>query len=67
MENDEYFANKLADKTFHGMTRCERYGMTWGCRIECPVLQSHECELKDSNNKELYQEYLTVSRLNNSK
>ena len=41
-----------------GMTDCERYGMTWGCDIDCPVLQRGECELKDDENKELYQEFL---------
>lgn len=52
------FANTLADTVFIGMNACYRYGMTWGCDIDCPVLQAGECELKDSDNKELYQEYL---------
>ncbi len=41
------------------MTDCERYGMTWGCDIDCPVLQSGKCELQDTDNKELYKQYLT--------
>lgn len=53
-------ANTFSDKVFIGMTGCERYGMTWGCDIDCPVLQSGNCELKDSENKELYQEYLSL-------
>jgi hypothetical protein len=52
------FANFLADRVFLGMTECERYGMTWGCDIDCPVLRDGRCELKDSDNKELYDEFL---------
>ena len=54
----ESFANMMADNTFLDMTGCERYGMTWGCNIDCPVLRAGECELKDDENKELYNEYL---------
>jgi len=41
------------------MTDCEKYGMTWGCNTGCPVLRAGKCELKDDENKELYQEYLS--------
>jgi hypothetical protein len=41
------------------MSECYNYGMTWGCDLDCPVLARHECELKDAENKELYQEFLT--------
>lgn len=41
------------------MTDCEKYGMTWGCNVDCPVLRAGNCELKDSDNKELYEEYLS--------
>lgn len=27
---------------------CERYGMTWGCDEDCPVLNRGECELYSS-------------------
>ncbi len=40
------------------LSRCENYGMTWGCDTDCPVLQEGECELQDSENKELYEAYL---------
>ena len=36
------------------MTDCENYGMTWGCDVDCPALRRGECELQDSENKELY-------------
>lgn len=52
------FSNTLADGIFLGMNDCERYGMTWGCDIDCPVLRSGKCELKDNENKGLYEEYL---------
>ena len=42
-------------------TDCERYGIMRGCDIDCPVLRSGDCELKDGVNKELYQEYLAES------
>lgn len=67
MSNDkENFAHEIL---YHdggmpkGMTRCEKYGMTWGCDVDCPVLQAGKCELKDSENKDLYQEYLNTTRL----
>lgn len=37
-----------------GMSDCEHYGMAYGCNEECPVLRAGECELQDSENKELY-------------
>jgi len=40
------------------MNDCYKYGMTWGCDVNCPVLQRGECELKDDDNKELYEEYI---------
>jgi len=41
---------------------CFKYGITWGCDIDCPVLQRGECELKESDNKDLYQEFLNEQR-----
>lgn len=37
------------------MTDCEKYGMTWGCDEDCPVLLDGKCELQDADNKELYE------------
>lgn len=44
------------------MTDCEKYGMTYGCNEECPVLLAGKCELKDSDNAELYQRVLANER-----
>jgi hypothetical protein len=40
------------------MTDCEKYGMTYGCNEDCPVLIAGKCELQDSDNKELYERAL---------
>jgi hypothetical protein len=40
------------------MNDCEKFGMTYGCTINCPVLQDGKCELQDYENKELYNEFL---------
>jgi len=28
---------------------CERFGMTWGCKSDCPVFERGECELQEEN------------------
>lgn len=50
------FANTLADFTNPMMSDYERYGMTWGCDIDCPVLNRGECEFKDTECKDLFKE-----------
>lgn len=40
------------------MTNCEKYGITYGCDEDCPVLRAGKCELQDSDNKELYKKVL---------
>lgn len=61
-ENKSMLANTLADLGFDGghppMTDCERYGMTWGCDKDCPVLNAGLCEEKFGESKELYYELL---------
>ena len=52
------FSNTLADSVFLGMNECYRYGMTWGCDIDCPVLRSGKCEFRHNENRDLYQEFL---------
>lgn len=37
---------------------CFNYGIVAGCDIYCPVLQRGECELKNEENEDLYNEYL---------
>jgi hypothetical protein len=44
------------------MTDCEKYGMTYGCNEDCPVLIAGKCELQDSDNKELYERALENER-----
>lgn len=59
MDEDKMtFATFLANTIYLGMNDCERYGMMAGCDTGCPVLQAGKCELKDDENKELYQEFL---------
>lgn len=38
------------------MNDCYKHGMTYGCTIDCPQLLAGLCELKDTDNKELYKE-----------
>ena len=38
------------------MNDCEKHGMMVGCTITCPVLIRGECELQDTDNKDLYAE-----------
>ena len=42
-------ANTFADTVSIQMSACERYGMTWGCDGDCPVLNANECELQEEN------------------
>ncbi len=42
------------------MSGCEKYGMTWGCDTDCPVLRAGECELKDDVNKKLWLSVQTI-------
>ena len=44
------------------MTDCEKYGMSYGCNEDCPVLLAGKCELQDSVNKELYKRALANER-----
>lgn len=47
MNNKEMFANtisELGSHAFLGMNACEKYGMTWGCDEDCPVLNEGKCE-----------------------
>lgn len=62
----ESFSNTLSDLSgaTHMMNECEKYGMTYGCDVDCPVLRAGECELQDSDNKELYQSVKKKKKLN---
>ena len=51
------FANAIADFYLPPMSDgCMRYGMTWGCDTDCPVLNRGECELQENETKELYKQ-----------
>lgn len=45
-EVDDCMPNNISD--------CEAYGMCNGCDEHCPVLIAGQCELKDTDNKEIY-------------
>lgn len=58
----ELFANTVSDLESKGslcrkyggglqlnMTECEKFGMTWGCREDCPVFVRKECEFQQEN------------------
>ena len=32
-----------------GITECDSFGMTWGCRDNCPVFERGECEIQEEN------------------
>ncbi|AFR35870.1 hypothetical protein [Riemerella anatipestifer] len=57
------FANSLSDLGgTPPMSECMRYGMTWGCDTDCPVLQRGKCHLVEEGepeNVKLYKEYLS--------
>ena len=36
--------NELGSNTSLMMTECEKYGMTWGCNEDCPVLNEGRCQ-----------------------
>lgn len=41
--------NDYGDSAFLGMTECEYFGMTYGCRSDCPVYVKGECEIQEEN------------------
>jgi len=49
------FANYMSDSVSLGMSACERYGMTWGCDIDCLILRTGDCE-NEEENRHLLQE-----------
>ena len=49
------FAETLVDmntsNATHFESECEKFGMTWGCKPDCPVFERGECELQEENAK----------------
>ena len=35
----------------HMANECKRFGMTWGCKSDCPVFERGMCELQEENEK----------------
>ena len=35
----------------HFENGCEKFGMIWGCKPDCPVFERGECELQEENEK----------------
>lgn len=51
MNNKELLANTINELgSFANLSanECERFGMTWGCREDCPVLSRGECKIYSS-------------------
>ncbi len=45
------FADELYYSSDTGLfaNECERFGMAWGCREDCPVFTRGECEIQEEN------------------
>lgn len=47
------FANEInlvSERTRNlSANECERFGMTWGCRTDCPVFERGECQIQEEN------------------
>ena len=43
----EGFANEMAEAGgyVHTSNECEKFGMTWGCRGDCPVFSRGDCKI----------------------
>jgi len=41
--------NGIGDHVNLSANECERFGMTWGCREDCPVYLRGECEIQEEN------------------
>ncbi len=49
MSNKMIFADTITEMDLGAMASsvmsdCEKFGMTWGCRSDCPVFQSGKCK-----------------------
>jgi len=43
------FGNTLAESVSSTMSQCEKFGMAFGCRPDCPVFENQECEIQEEN------------------
>ena len=52
----DYLAQINLDKETEDMrymSECDKYGYTYGCTLECPVLSRGDCDIKDEVMREL--------------
>jgi hypothetical protein len=51
IDSASMFANTMAELSgaSHMMNECMRFGMTCGCRPDCPVYERGECEIQETN------------------
>lgn len=47
----ETLADMNTSHATHFESECEKFGMTWGCKPDCPVFERGECELQEENEK----------------
>ena len=55
----DIFANTINELGSHSCfmeNDCEKYGMTWGCDEDCPVLNKGECKIYSSVEEYLEEE-----------
>lgn len=48
--------NNIGSNTGHMTSECENFGMTYGCKPECPVFMEGRCELQEENQKKFLKE-----------
>lgn len=63
MSLQEEFANSIHDVISDGNhmpNECMRFGMTWGCRPNCPVFERSECEIQEENEEQFKREEKTL-------
>lgn len=47
--------NEFGSHGVKGASDCHNFGITWGCRPDCPVFEKWECEIQEENNKAFQQ------------
>lgn len=67
MAHQNEFANTIYDHSGLMATgnECFKFGITWGCTVNCPVLRRGECEHKDTENRELWEQVKSEYEIEN--
>lgn len=57
MSDRQIFSSTMAELSgdAHMTNECEKFGMTWGCRRDCPVFEREECEIQEEVEKSFNQ------------